>query len=136
MPRVQLAHIASARSGDKGEGSNVGVMAHSDAAYRFLKEELTAERVCAHMSGINAGTVTRYEADNMLVLNFLQRVALHGEERFGFSQRKLLAPRSPRATVLRIPRVLRRVAMPPTFRILVLSPPINHDSRIATTEES
>ena len=78
MPTVSLHRIAQARSGDKGEGSNVGVMARSDAAYAFLKEHLTADRVKAHMGGINAGGVERFEADNMRVLNFLLEDSLGG----------------------------------------------------------
>lgn len=75
---VQLHRIASARSGDKGEGSNVGVMARSDAAYAFLKEHLTSERVRAFFESINAGGVVRYEADNLRVLNFLLEDSLGG----------------------------------------------------------
>ena len=76
--RVPLARIAMARSGDKGEGSNVGVMARSEAAYGFLVEELTAERVRAHMAAINRGEVVRYEAPGLLVLNFLLTDSLGG----------------------------------------------------------
>jgi hypothetical protein len=75
---VELARIATARSGDKGEGSNVGVMARSDLAYAFLKEVLTAERVRAHFAGLNRGAVTRYEADNLRALNFLLADSLGG----------------------------------------------------------
>ncbi len=78
MTTVELKEIASARSGDKGEGSNVGVIAHSDAAYQFLKEALTAEVVKAHFQGINHGDVERFEADNMRVLNFLLEDSLGG----------------------------------------------------------
>ena len=78
MTKVQLSRIACARSGDKGEGSNVGVLARSEAAYRFLKRELTAERVQAHMRAINVGGVKRYEADNMRVLNFILLDSLGG----------------------------------------------------------
>ena len=78
MPRVSLARIATARSGDKGEGSNVGVIARSDAAYAFLKEHLDAERVRAHMARINAGGVKRYAADNLRLLNFLLEDSLGG----------------------------------------------------------
>ena len=78
MPRVPLARIAQARSGDKGAGSNVGVIARSDAAYAFLKENLTPEIVREHMRAINAGDVVRYEADNMRVLNFLLEDSLGG----------------------------------------------------------
>jgi hypothetical protein len=76
--RVPLSRIAQARSGDKGEGSNVGVMARSQAAYAFLKRELTAEVVRRHMAALNRGQVTRYEADNLRVLNFLLADSLGG----------------------------------------------------------
>lgn len=78
MPQVLLSRIAQARSGDKGAGSNVGVIARSDAAYAWLKERLTAEVVQAHMHALNAGGVQRYEADNMRVLNFLLEDSLGG----------------------------------------------------------
>ena len=78
MTRVPLARIAQARSGDKGEGSNVGVLARSPAAYSFLKEALTPDVVRAHFAAINHGGVKRYEADNMLVLNFLLADSLGG----------------------------------------------------------
>src|SRR5262245_16996499 len=78
MPLVPLSQLAYARSGDKGEGSNVGVIARSDAAYAFLKEHLTAEVVRKHMSAINKGGVKRYEADNLRLLNFLLEDSLGG----------------------------------------------------------
>ena len=78
MPRVQLARIAYARSGDKGEGSNVGIIARSAAAYAFLKEHLVPDVVAAHFAKINHGGVERYEADNMRVLNFLLSDSLGG----------------------------------------------------------
>lgn len=78
MTLVPLSRIAGARSGDKGEGSNVGVLARSRAAYDFLKKELTAERVRKHMATINVGNVKRYEADNMAVLNFILEDSLGG----------------------------------------------------------
>ena len=78
MPVVPLARIADARSGDKGEGSNVGVLAKSQAAYDFLREALTTERVGAHTGAINRGEVTRYEADNLRVLNFILGDSLGG----------------------------------------------------------
>lgn len=76
--KVPLLRIAAARSGDKGEGSNVGLLARSPAAYAFLKEHLTAERVAQHLCGINDGEVVRYEADNLLALNFLLTDSLGG----------------------------------------------------------
>jgi hypothetical protein len=71
MAIVPLSRIACARSGDKGEGSNVGILARSASAYEFLKAELSAERVRAHMQGINFGKVKRYEAGNLRLLNFI-----------------------------------------------------------------
>jgi hypothetical protein len=78
MPTVPLSAIAFARSGDKGEGSNVGVIARSDLAYSFLKEVLTPDAILTHMSMINTGGVRRYSADNMRVLNFLLEDSLGG----------------------------------------------------------
>ena len=78
MPNVPLSRIAAARSGDKGEGSNIGVIARSDAAFAFLEEYLTAERVRGHMSAINQGGVKRYVAGNARVLNFLLEDSLGG----------------------------------------------------------
>ncbi|MFT7679849.1 MAG: hypothetical protein ACI8QC_003854 [Planctomycetota bacterium] len=78
MPTVLLSRIAQARSGDKGEGSNAGIIARSDEAFVFLEAELTEERVQRHLSQINKGAVTRYSAANMRVLNFLLEDSLGG----------------------------------------------------------
>ena len=78
MTTVPLSRIAGARSGDKGAGSNVGVIARSDAAYAFLKEALTEDVVRRHMHALNRGDVTRFAADNMRVLNFLLGDSLGG----------------------------------------------------------
>lgn len=78
MPRVKLMDIAIARSGDKGAGSNVGVMANTVPIYEFLKEYLTAERVKEHFKEINFGKVDRYEAPNLRSLNFILHDSLGG----------------------------------------------------------
>ncbi len=78
MTVVHLDRIATARSGDKGEGSNVGVMARSTEAYAFLVEALTEDVVQHHMAGINRGSVKRYEAANMRALNFILGDSLGG----------------------------------------------------------
>lgn len=78
MPIVPLHRIAQARSGDKGEGSNAGILARSEAAYLFLAETLTEERVQKFLCKINLGGVTRYLAPNMRVLNFLLDDSLGG----------------------------------------------------------
>jgi hypothetical protein len=78
MPTAPLSNIACARSGDKGEGSNVGIIGRSRAAYEFLKTALTPDAVRVHMKDINFGKVRRYDADNMMVLNFLLEDSLGG----------------------------------------------------------
>ena len=73
-----LGDLAYARSGDKGDGSNVGVIAHNQAAYDFLRKELTTERVKQHFHEICFGDVVRYEAPNLLALNFILHDSLGG----------------------------------------------------------
>ena len=78
MARVKLMDLAIARSGDKGAGSNVGVMANSPAIYEFLVKHLTVERVQQHFREINFGKVDRYEAPNLRSLNFILHDSLGG----------------------------------------------------------
>lgn len=78
MATVKLAEIAIARSGDKGNGSNIGVMAKSPALYQFLEEHLTAEAVKGYFGEICLGEVTRYELPNLNALNFILEDSLGG----------------------------------------------------------
>src|SRR5262249_4709562 len=78
MARLALRDLAFARSGDKGDVVNIGVMAKTPAAYALLKRHLTAERVKAHFAGIVAGDVVRYELDTLDSLEFVMRNALGG----------------------------------------------------------
>jgi hypothetical protein len=78
MPTVKLLKIAHGRSGDKGNGSNVGIIARHPEIYPFLKENLTAERVKEHMKHVCKGTVERYELPNIGALNFLLNESLGG----------------------------------------------------------
>ena len=78
MGKRKLGEIAHARSGDKGDGSNVGVYAKSAADYAFLKRYLTPARVKAHFKDLCKGEVIRYEAENLLALNFILRDSLGG----------------------------------------------------------
>jgi len=78
MTRVPLVRLAHARSGDKGDTANVGVIALSPEVYAFLKRELTAERVATHFQGMVHGEVERFELDNLEALNFLLHGALDG----------------------------------------------------------
>ena len=78
MAKVKLMDIAIARSGDKGAGSNVGIMAKSPQVYEFLRKELTVERVQQHFREINFGKVDRYELPNLRALNFILHDSLGG----------------------------------------------------------
>jgi hypothetical protein len=78
MSRIRLEDIAHARSGDKGDGSNVGVIAYTDAGYQFLLRELTTDRVKRHFSGICLGNVDRFEVPNLKALNFILHDSLGG----------------------------------------------------------
>ncbi len=75
---IRLEEIAHARSGDKGDGSNVGLIAYTDAGYRFIQEHVTAERVKAHFGRICLGAVERFEVPNLKALNFLLHDSLGG----------------------------------------------------------
>lgn len=76
--KISLSQIAYARSGDKGDGSNVGVVAYTPEAYEVIKEKLTPERVKEHFKEICFGEVDRYEAPNLLALNFILHDSLGG----------------------------------------------------------
>jgi len=78
MAKVKLSSFAWARSGDKGDGSNVGIFVKTKADYEVIKKALTVDAVKRHFHGICKGEVTRYEAENMLALNFLLRDSLGG----------------------------------------------------------
>ena len=76
--KVQLAKLAHARSGDKGDTANVGLIALSDDLYPILVREVTAERVKQHFKGICHGKVERFELPNLGALNFLLHESLGG----------------------------------------------------------
>jgi hypothetical protein len=78
MKRVALYSMAHARSGDKGDGSNVGVLAYDDRGYEILKAWLTPERVKAHFGEIVKGRVDRYDLPNLRGLNFILHDSLGG----------------------------------------------------------
>ena len=75
---IQLGQIATARSGDKGNHANIGVVAATGAAYDFLVQELTAERVEQHFAGLAAARVERFELPKLWALNFVLYNALGG----------------------------------------------------------
>ena len=76
--QIQLIKLAHARSGDKGDTANVGLIAFSDDIYPILVREVTADRVKQHFRGICKGDVQRYELPNLGALNFLLHESLGG----------------------------------------------------------
>src|SRR5690348_14495269 len=78
MARVPLLRIAHARSGDKGDTANVGLIARRAEYYPVLAQEVTAERVKHHFAGICLGPVERFELPNLGALNFLLHESLDG----------------------------------------------------------
>ncbi len=76
--KVSLLKLAHARSGDKGDTANVGVIALKDDFYPILLREVTAEKVKAHFGEIVKGEVERFELQNLGALNFLLHESLGG----------------------------------------------------------
>ena len=76
--RIQLTKLAHARSGDKGDTANVGLIALRDEYYSLLVREVTPARVKEHFTGICRGEVQRFELPNLCALNFLLHESLGG----------------------------------------------------------
>lgn len=76
--RVPLGRIAIARSGDKGDTANIGVIALHDSAYPIIVEQVTSDRIKRHFSSICHGDVERFELPNLGALNFLLHESLGG----------------------------------------------------------
>src|SRR5436190_1847011 len=76
--KIQLTKLAHARSGDKGDTANVGLIALRDEFYPLLVREVTAARVKEHFNGICKGDVERFELPNLGALNFLLHESLGG----------------------------------------------------------
>ena len=76
--KVRLLDIAHARSGDKGDTANVGVIALQPRWYEVLDQFVTRNRVADHFRGMIEGDVERYELPNLNALNFLLHGALDG----------------------------------------------------------
>jgi hypothetical protein len=78
MAKIKLQQIAHARSGDKGDTANVGLIAIDPKDYPTLVKQVTAERVKEHFKGICLGKVERFELPNLGALNFLLHESLGG----------------------------------------------------------
>ena len=73
-----LRQLAHSRTGDKGDISNISVIAYDPADYEILRAQVTAERVRAHLSSVVKGEVVRYELPGLAALNFVLFRALGG----------------------------------------------------------
>ena len=76
--KIQLVKLAHARSGDKGDTANVGLIALREEIYPILVREVTTARVKDHFKGICKGEVERFELPNLGALNFLLHESLGG----------------------------------------------------------
>ena len=76
--KMKLYEIAHSRTGDKGDISNISLIAYSKNDYELLKEKVTAGKVKQRFSGIVKGDVVRYELPNISALNFVMYAALGG----------------------------------------------------------
>jgi hypothetical protein len=76
--KISLLKLAHARSGDKGDTANVGVIALKDDFYPILVREVTAEKVKQHFGAMVKGEVERFELPNLHALNFLLHESLGG----------------------------------------------------------
>lgn len=78
MSHIKLIDIASARSGDKNDVCNIGLMANDKEAYNLIKQHLTSDKVKQHFGNLIKGEVVRYEWDAIESLNFVCHGALDG----------------------------------------------------------
>ena len=75
---MKLWEIAHSRTGDKGNISNISLIAYDPKDFDLLREKVTAEKVKAHFAGMVKGDVVRYELPNIQALNFVMYDALGG----------------------------------------------------------
>ncbi len=78
MAKVKLWELAHARTGDKGDTSNISLIPYDEKDYEILKEQVTADVVKKHFNKVALGEVVRYELPNISSFNFVLRKALCG----------------------------------------------------------
>jgi hypothetical protein len=78
LKSIPLVHLAHARSGDKGDVANIGVVAYAEDLYPLLVEQVTVDRVREHFGSWVRGGIERYELPNLWALNFVLHGALDG----------------------------------------------------------
>jgi hypothetical protein len=75
---MRLSEIAHGRSGDKGNHSNIAIIAYRDSGYEWIVKNLTADEVRKYFAPLNPSRVVRYEAPNLLAVNFVLYDVLAG----------------------------------------------------------
>ncbi|MGB9173677.1 MAG: hypothetical protein WCC35_19065, partial [Bradyrhizobium sp.] len=75
---MKLREIAHSRTGDKGNISNISVIAYDEKDYPLLLDQVTSARVKAHFAGVVEGEVVRYELPKLFALNFVMDRTLGG----------------------------------------------------------
>src|SRR4051812_384545 len=78
MQPFRLSHIAHGRSGDKGNHANIAILAYTAEGFAWLREHLSAEGVANYFAPLGPSSVVRYEAPNLLAVNFVLRDVLAG----------------------------------------------------------
>ncbi len=78
LTTIRLQQVAHARSGDKGNHANIGVIACTQAGFDYLRDQLTAERVAEYFAALGTTRVERFELPGIRALNFLLHDALAG----------------------------------------------------------
>jgi hypothetical protein len=78
MPKFLLRELAHARAGDKGDTSNIGVIAYREEFYPLIVSQVTAERVREHFRGLVKGRITRYELPRFAAINLVLEQSLGG----------------------------------------------------------
>lgn len=78
MPSIQLRELCATRAGDKGDIVDVAIFAYDQETYEVIRHQVTAAKVKAHFGSLVEGEVVRYEAENVLGLNFVMYRALGG----------------------------------------------------------
>lgn len=109
--QVELRLVAHARSGDKGNHANIGVIAYTPAGYQWLRDELTGERVASYFAKLQPSRVERFEMPRLGALNFVLYDVLAGGASLSLridTQGKLLATA---IAALRLPRPQNLEAM-------------------------
>jgi hypothetical protein len=78
VSRLALRELCGYRAGDKGDVSNIALFADDDTTFELLRREVTVDRVRTHFGSMVKGRIDRYEARNVLALNFVMHEALGG----------------------------------------------------------